>query len=483
MIRLTGLAMVLCLPAWLLASGTAKQSSGKRAGTESASDAAVAEGNAKGPDRSGPARIAVISITGGIFLGTEEYVEEALKRAEKEGFDALVIEIDTPGGALDQTQQIVKAMLSAGLPVITFDTPKGAQAASAGTFIVMAGHVAAMAPGTRIGAAHPVSISFMPGMPGGDEKDEKKKEQQKQQEQIMQEKITNDTVSFIRSIASERGRNADWAEKAVRESVSVTAEEALKLGVVDVIADDLQHLLDKIDGRKVELSSTRTVQLHTRDAEVVRWEKSLKQRLLGALASPNLLMLLFLIGLGGLAMEFYHPGLIVPGAVGGLCLLLALISMQILPVSIGGLLLVLAGLGLLVAEGFVTSYGLLAIGGSVLLLLGGIMLVDPSSQPHYLDPSFTVDWSVLVPTVVVLAALVVTIGYKVIKTQRSRITTGREGMIGQKGKARSRVTADGGTVFVRGEYWKASSDEPIEEGSKVEVVGVDGLELKVKRVD
>jgi membrane-bound serine protease (ClpP class) len=423
------------------------------------------------------APVAVIAIQGGVFLGTDEYVVQAIKRVEREDFSALVIEMDTPGGALDVTQEIVKAMLAAKKPVLVFVSPRGAQAASAGTFITMAAHIAAMAPGTRIGAAHPVFLSFMPGTPGGgDEKDEKKK----QQEEIMNEKVTNDTVSFILGIARERGRNAEWAEKSVRESVSITADEAVANKVVDLVAENVDDLLARVDGRQVQLDRQTTTTLHTRGARQERWEKSLKQRLLGALANPNLLYILFLLGLGGLAMEFYHPGLIFPGVLGALCLLLAFISANILPVSLGGFLLVLAGLGLLVAEAFVTSYGLLAAGGAVLLVLGGILLIDPAAQPYYVDPSMSVDWSVLIPAALIIAALVLYLGYKVVSTQRRRIVTGEEGMVGLAGQARTEIGPRGGSVFVHGEIWKAISEETIPAGSAVEVVKVEGLQLLVR---
>jgi len=430
-----------------------------------------------------PARVAVIEIEGGIFLGSAEYVTDSIQRAQRESFGLLVIEMDTPGGALDETQEIVKALLSSRIPVVVYVTPKGAQAASAGTFITMAGHVAAMAPSTRIGAAHPVQIGMMPSMPSGDDKDDEKKKQQQQQQAIMNEKVTNDTVSFIRSIAEERGRNADWAEGAVRQSVSITAAEAVEKKVVDLEAETLSDLLEQIDGREVKIDKNTVVTLRTRGAEIVRWEKSLKQRLLGALAHPNLLWLLFMIGLGGIAMEFYHPGAIVPGALGALCLLLALISIQVLPVSLGGVLLVLAGIGLFVAEVFVTSYGLLGIGGGILLVLGGIMLVDPSSQPHYMDPGLQVDWSVLIPTAVVLGLGIILIGYKVITTQRRKIETGEEGMAGLVGEARSEVGPEDGNVFVRGEHWKARSESVIPKGAKIEVIRTEGLMLHVRQKD
>ncbi|MBW1808989.1 MAG: nodulation protein NfeD [Deltaproteobacteria bacterium] len=481
------LGMLVGLVGNVLADGDPVAESNKPQSTPAIDKKAKAEAQSA-PDSSEKwgdrqAKIAVIEIKGGIFAGTAEYVANAVERAEREKYQCLLIEIDTPGGALDETQEIVKSMLSARVPIVVFVTPKGAQAASAGTFITMAGHVAAMAPGTRIGAAHPVSISLIPSTPGDDEEDKEKKKKSADQAAIMNEKVTNDTVSFIQGIAKERGRNAEWAEKAVRESVSITSDEAVKIKVIDLEAENLDDLLELIDGRQIKLEKKTTATLHTKGAKIDRWEKSLKQRLLGALGNPNLLMILFLVGLGGIAMEFYHPGAIVPGVVGALFLLLAMISMQILPVSLGGLLLVLAGIGLMIAEAFVVSYGLLAIGGGVLLVLGGIMLVDPSSQPYYMDPTMQVDWTVLIPTVVVLGAGLILIGYKVVSTQRKKIKTGIEGMDGLVGDARSEINKEGGMVFVRGENWKAVSQEVIPKGSRVEVVSLDGLLLHVKIKD
>jgi len=429
---------------------------------------------------SGP--VAKIRIEGGIFLGTADYLRDAIGRAEQEGFVCLLVELDTPGGALDETQEMVKAMLGAEVPVLVFVAPKGAQAASAGTFITMAGHVAVMAPGTRIGAAHVVMMSMIPsGVGGGDESAEEKRKRGDQQA-IMNEKVTNDTVAFIQSIAKERGRNATWAEKAVRESVSITADEALAEDVIDLVAENESDLLEQLDGRVVQLSKKRAVRLKTKGAEIRPFEKSLKQRLLGGLAHPNLLFILFLLGLGGIAMEFYHPGMIVPGAVGAICLLLALISMQLLPVSWGGLLLVLAGLGLIIGEVYVTSYGLMGAGGAILMVLGGIMLIDPASQPHYMDPNLKVDWSVLIPTVLVLVGSFLFVGYMVVRNQRKKIRTGAEGLEAELGRVRSEVTPEGGRIFVRGEIWSARCKEgSIPKGGQVEVLKLEeGLSLLVK---
>ncbi len=430
----------------------------------------------------GSNRVVVVDAGDIIMGGMGEYLIESIDRAELENYGLLVIEIDTPGGGLDDTQEIVKRMLVSKVPIAVYVTPKGAHAGSAGTFITLAGHVAAMAPGTRIGAAHPVMSALIPDF-GGDEKDEDAKKRKQQQEAIMNEKVTNDAAMFMVSIAKERGRNEEWAEKSVRESAVVTSDEAVKIKVVDLEVETLTELLEMIDGREVQIDRKTRVKLNTRGATIDRWKMSLKQRVWNGLANPNVLMLLILIGLGGIAMEFYHPGMIFPGVAGAICLLLAAISIKILPVSAGGVLLVLVGIGLMVAEAYVSSFGLLAIAGAGLLVLGGIFLIDPSNQPHYLDPKMQVDWSVLITAAVTMAGLFVLIGYFVVRTQRGRIRTGAEGMKGEIGEARSDIGPEDGKVFVRGEYWSAVSAEPIEKGAKVVIVKVEGMGLTVKKKD
>jgi membrane-bound serine protease (ClpP class) len=420
--------------------------------------------------------VLVASLSGDINTGSADYLMDAIDKAQTSE-RILVIELDTPGGMLNDTQDLVKKMLGSKVPLVVYVTPKGAQAASAGTFITMAAHVAIMAPGSRIGAAHPVMMPIIPGGGGGEDKDQDK---QKQQDHMM-EKVTNDTVSFVIAIAKQRGRNQEWAEKSVRESVSITSDVAVKDNVVDMEAEDLADLLEKIDGRQVKISEKTTVTLKTKGAAIVRLKMSLKQRLLNFLANPNILMILLALGGLGIMIEFYHPGSIFPGVVGAICLLLAFTSMQILPVNWGGLLLLLVGIGLFIAEVYVTSYGMLGLGGAVCFLVGGILLVDPSSEPHYLDPTLSVDWSVLIPLVVVMALICFLIGYYVIRSQRSKIETGVEGMEGTVGEARSDISAQEGKVFIRGEHWKAVSQESIPAGSKVEVVRVEGLLLHVKK--
>ncbi|NMB76277.1 MAG: nodulation protein NfeD [Myxococcales bacterium] len=424
----------------------------------------------------------VVTIDGTINSGSAGYLLSAIEQAEADGAECLVVELDTPGGALKDTEDMVKRMLSAKVPVVVFVWPKAAQAASAGTFITMAAHVAVMAPGTRIGAAHPVSLPLFPGQ--GDE-DQNKKPAEGEQKDIMMEKVENDTVSLILGIAKERGRNEKWAEDAVRKSFSITADVALAEKVIDLIAEDLPDLLEKIDGREVRLAKDRTVTLKTRGARVRRIEMSLKQKLLNFLADPNILMVLFSLGGLGILMEFYHPGTIFPGAVGAVCLLLAFTSMQVIPIRAGGLLLMLVGIGLFVAEVYVSAYGLLGIAGAVLFALGGVLLVDPASQknPYYIEPGFSVDLSVILPLTIAVAAIFLYIGYFVIRAQRRRIVTGEEGMLGLTGEARSEVNSREGRVFVRGEIWMARAAEPIPAGSKVRVVKIEGLLLHVIKAD
>jgi membrane-bound serine protease (ClpP class) len=424
--------------------------------------------------------VLVASLSGDINTGSADYLMDAVEKAQKTE-RILIIELDTPGGTLKDTQELVKKMLSAKVPLVVFVTPKGAQAASAGTFITMAAHVAVMAPGSRIGAAHPVMMSMIPGGGGDKGKGKDKDQDAAKQRDYMMEKVTNDTVSFVVAVAKERGRNQEWAEKSVRESVSITSDVAVEENVVDLEAEDLADLLEKIDGREVKISEKTTVTLKTKGAAVVRQKMSLKQRLLNFLANPNILMILMALGALGVMIEFYHPGGIFPGVVGAICLLLAFTSMQILPVNWGGLLLLLVGIGLFTAEVYVTSYGLLGLGGAVCFLVGGIILVDPSAEPHYLDPTLSVDLSLLIPLVVVMAAICILIGYFVVRSQRSKIETGVEGMQGMVGAARSDISAEEGRVFVRGEHWKAVSTESIPAGSKIEVVRVEGLLLHVKK--
>jgi membrane-bound serine protease (ClpP class) len=405
----------------------------------------------------------VATIDGSINPASSDYLQRAIADSEADGAELLVIELDTPGGLLYATKDIIQAMLNASVPVAVFVSPRGAWASSAGAYITIAANVAAMAPGTSIGAATPVSI----GGPSGEEEEGERSAAAKKAENLVS--------AFMESIAKERERNVEWAVDAVRDAVAVSQDKALELGVIDVVAEDLPDLLDKIDGWEVKVGGEpRTLELA--DVEVRRLEMSTATRLLDVLASPDLLVILFLAGLVGLYIEANQPGMIIPGVVGAVCLVLALIGMQIIPFSWVGLMLMLAGIGLFVAEVFVTSYGILFGLGIVCFLLGGSMIFERPELSD-LDVSF---WSVLVPAVTALSTFAAIVVYAVGRTIRRRQTAGVDELIGMVGTATTPLERSG-TVFVRGEYWKAFAEDSIPEGERVEVTRVDGLELRVRR--
>jgi membrane-bound serine protease (ClpP class) len=412
-----------------------------------------------------PPRVLTVEVKGPITGGTAEFLAAALKRARDERLDAVAVSLDTPGGALDATREIVQGMLASEVPVVVWVGPAGAHAASAGAILTMAAGVAAMHPASNIGAIHPVTVG------GRDVASEVGKD--------MAEKVVNDTVAFVRSVAAERGRNAEWAEKAVRESVSVTAEEAVRLRVVDLLAPDLRAALDRADGRQVKAGgATRT--LRTRDAALVAAEPTIRQRLLSFLADPNVVALLMLIGTLGIGIEFYHPGMIFPGAIGAFCLLLAFLAMRVIPVNVGAVVLLLAGVGLLVAEGYVTAHGIAGVGGAVCLVLGTAFFIDRASPDYQFDPAtFSVSPWIVWPTPIVLAGVLGFMGWKVARSRRAPLQLGAPALVGSEGVALGEVGPAGGQVFVHGEYWQARCASPIPAGARVRVAAVDGLTLTV----
>ena len=432
------------------------------AGALAASQAS--EGTAGGA----PPRVLTVEVKSAISGGTAEYLAAALRKARDEQYAALALTLDTPGGALDATREIVQAMLGSDVPTVVWVGPAGAHAASAGVFVTMAASVAAMHPASNIGAAHPVTIG------GKDVADEAGKD--------MAKKVENDTAAFVRSIAAERGRNADWAEKAVRESVSVTGEEAVKLGVVDFVAPDLRAALDAADGRRVKAGGASKV-LHTRGAALVAYEPTVRQRLLSFLADPNVVALLTLLGTLGIAIEFYHPGMIFPGAVGALCLLLAFLAMRVIPVNVGAVLLILAGVGLLVAEGYIMTHGIAGVGGAICVVLGTLFFVDRSSPDYHFDPAtFTVSPWIVWPTPVALAAILGFMAWKVAGARRAPLQLGAAALVGADGVALGDIGPAAGEAFVHGEYWQARSPGAIPKGAHVRVVAVDGLTVTVVAV-
>jgi membrane-bound serine protease (ClpP class) len=422
--------------------------------------ALAAPGPAEVPVSGPPARVLSVEVKSAITGGTAEYLVAALRKARDEQYSAVAVTLDTPGGALDATREIVQAMLASDVPLVVWVGPAGARAASAGVFITMAAHVAAMHPASNIGAAHPVTIG------GKDVGDEAGKD--------MAKKVENDTAAFVRSIAAERGRSADWAEKAVRESISATAHEAVKLDVVDFVAPDLRSALDAADGRRVKAGASKV--MRTRGAPIVAYEPTVRQRLLSFLADPNVVALLMLLGTLGIGIEFYHPGAIFPGAVGALCLLLAFLAMRVIPVNVGAVLLILTGVGLLVAEGYLTTHGIAGVGGAICVVLGTLFFVDRSSPDYHFDPAtFTVSPWIVWPTPVGLALILGFMGWKVAGGRRAPLQLGAPALIGAEGEALSDIGPASGEAFVHGEYWQARSATPIPKGARVRVVSIEGL--------
>ncbi len=400
--------------------------------------------------------VSLVQIDGVISPVTLRIISGALDRAEADGSQALIIQLDTPGGLERSMRSIVQRLLNAGIPVVVYVAPTGARAASAGVFITMAAHIAAMAPATNIGAAHPVAL-------GGGQID---KETAK--------KIENDAAAFARTIATERGRNVEWAEKAVRASVSATEREAVRLKVVDLIAENASDLLTKIDGRTVKTHKA-TVRLRTADAPVKKVDIGWRDRFLAVITDPNIAYILMMLGMLGLFFELSSPGVVLPGVIGGICLLLAFFAFQSLPINYAGLLLILFGIALLLAEIKVMSHGVLTIGGAIAMILGSMMLFDAP------EVGLKISWWVIVPTVATTTGIFAFAVGAGVRALYRKPTTGYAGMVGQVGLARSAL-APTGEVFVQGELWRAVAEgESVGPGERVTIVGAEGLTLKVRK--
>jgi membrane-bound serine protease (ClpP class) len=382
-----------------------------------------------------------------------EYINHVLTEAQEGTAAAVVIRLDTPGGLDTSMRLIIKDITSSPVPVIVYVAPSGGRAASAGVFILYAAHIAAMAPSTNVGAAHPVAM-------GGGEMDA-----------VMKEKVENDAAAYIKSIAEKRGRNIKWAEEAVRKSVSVTEKEALGLKVIDLIADDVPSLLAAVDGRQVITGAGKIV-LHTKGALLKELPMGWRLEALKALSDPNIAFLLMTLGTIGLLAELYNPGAILPGIVGAISLILAFYSLQTLPVNYAGVLLIILGIALFILEIKVTSYGLLSLGGLASLIFGALLLVRTDA------PFLRVSLAFIIPTAVLLGMVLMTLTWIAVKTQRRHSVTGAEGMVGTIALAKTDV-APRGRVFVHGEIWDAVSDEPIREGEEARIKAVSGLTLKV----
>jgi membrane-bound serine protease (ClpP class) len=403
-------------------------------------------------------KVIVINADMAIHPPGADYINSGINKAIDENAECLIINLNTPGGLLKSTRVIVTHFLQSEIPIIVYVSPSGSQAASAGVFITMAANIAVMAPGTNIGAAHPVTL-------------------QGTQDTVMMEKATNDAAAFIRTISEKRHRNIKWGEDAVRKSLSITETEALELNVIDIIAKDINDLLELVDGREVETSKGLKT-LHTKNAEVIILEMTFAQKILSILSNPNIAYILLMIGIYGLFFELYNPGALFPGIIGGICLILAFYSMHTLPVNYAGLALIILSIILFLLEIKIVSHGALTIGGVISLFLGSMMLIDTESILEAMEISME-----LIIFIVILTSaffiFAITLG---VKAQRKKATTGTEGMIGEIGKTVTKLSPSG-EISVHGEFWKAECiDGEIEEGAEVEIVAIRDLKLKVKKV-
>lgn len=398
--------------------------------------------------------VAVVDAT--INPATADYIHSAIEQAFTDHSECLIIQLNTPGGLLKSTRVIVTDLLTAQVPVVVYVSPSGSQSASAGSFITLAAHIAAMAPGTNIGAAHPVTMQ-------GQERDS-----------IMNEKATNDAAAFIRTISEKRHRNVRWAEDAVRKSISITETEALRDSVVDLIARDIPDLLRAIDGKSVTVGGEQRL-LHSSGARIVNVEMGWKYTLLDILSDPNIAYIFFLLGIYGLMFELYNPGSVLPGVVGSISLILAFYSMHTLPVNYAGVALILVGIVLFVLEIKIVSHGLLAVGGIVALFLGSVMLINTESPLEFVSLSL----AVIIPSVLVTAFFFLFLIGLGLKAQRKKPATGIEGLTGEEGIALSNISPNG-QVRVHGEIWNAdTSGDALPSGTHIRVTGVTNLILHV----
>ena len=394
----------------------------------------------------------IIELEGPINPGTAMYVTRGLERAVKQGAGLAILRLDTPGGLASSMRTIMKAMLNSPIPIAVWVGPSGAGAASAGVMVTVAAHIATMAPGTNIGAAHPVTA-------GGKDIDK-----------TMSEKVVNDMAAYARGIAEDKGRNGEWVEKAIRESVSITADEALENNVIDLVAKDIDELLQKIDGKEIRVSGGK-VTLKTADLKKTYFRPGWRDRVLKTISDPNIAYILMMIGLAGLYFELSHPGAIFPGVIGAISLILAFFSFQTLPVNYAGLILITLAIIFFIAEVKVTSYGILSIGGLISLTIGSIMLFEDVS----------VSLKLMLPTILLVGGFFVVVASLAFRAYRARPVSGSEGLLGEVGLVKERIDPEG-LIFVHGEYWRAKAGERVEPGEKVEVEGVDGLILSVKKI-
>ncbi len=431
-----------------------------------------------------------LELKGAIGPATRDYVLNGIEYAQETAADIVIIEMDTPGGLDSAMRDIIKGILGSSVPVVTYVSPSGSRAASAGTYILYASHVAAMAPATNLGAATPVQIGGgapSPPIPG--EEQDKDSDQTAQEEDAdapeddtpelsgtaMERKTVHDAAAYIRGLAELRGRNAEWAERAVREAVSLTAEAALEENVIDVVAVDVAELMEAIDGLSVTVGN-ETVEISTENLVVEIYEPDWRTRFLMVITDPNIAYLLMLAGAYGLLLEGYNPGAFVPGIVGAICLLLALFAFQVLPVNYAGLALIALGIALMVGEAFAPSFGALGMGGIIAFVFGSVILMDTDV------PGFAISRVLIGTLAAVGGTLMLALMLFLVRSRRRPVVSGTESMLGEMAEALETFTATG-TVFVHGERWHATTSGPVVKGQAVQVTGIEGLVLRVEPRD
>jgi len=407
--------------------------------------------------------IHILTIDGVISPVSADYIISNIQDIDSNSVECVVIQMDTPGGLMTSMRKIIKEMMNSEIPIIVYVSPKGARAGSAGVFITYASDIAAMAPGTNIGAAHPVNV-------GGNFKFNK----DTTDTGVLAEKVTNDAVAFIKSLAEKSNRNPDWAEKSIRESASITENDAIDLNVVEFIAEDLKDLLLKLDGYQLKNKI-----LDTDSQTIIHKDFGLHRKILDIVSDPNIAYILLMLGFWGLIFEIRNPGAIFPGVFGVTCLILAFFAFQILPINYTGVVLIFLSIIMFIMEVYVTSFGLLTIGGIILMILGSMMLIDFTQAPKDI---FAISWSVIIPFVVFTAAFFTFAFSMALKTLKTKATTGAEGMIGLEGVTISEIKENGGQVRVHGEIWNAISKEPIEANSKIIVNDLKNMKLTVTKI-
>ncbi len=421
-----------------------------------------------------PAPVALIAVEGAIGPATSDFVSRSLETAAKQGAPLVVLRLDTPGGLDTSMRDIIRDILASPVPVVAWVGPSGARAASAGTFILYAAHIAAMAPATNLGAASPVAIGAPSG--GGEKPDSSGKDAKKgaaPSGDTMMRKATNDAAAYIRSLAELRGRNAEWAEKAVREAVSLSASEAKKIKVIDVVADSVPALLKAVDGRTVEAGGEKR-KLATAESQVAEIEPDWRTNILRVITNPSVAYLMILLGISALIFEFSNPGLILPGVVGAICILIAMYAFQLLPVNYAGLALLLLGIAFMVAEVWVAAHGALAVGGLVAFVIGSIMLLDTDV------PQFEIPYTLIAGVTVGSAAFVFLVVGMMIRTRTRPVVSGRESLLGATGEALEDISGEG-WARVQGERWRVRADTPLKAGERLRITAVHGLVLDATR--